>query len=121
MVDTCGLVRTTFADNIAGSGLAHTVTLTETAVLKILSEILGQLTSFVSVLIIDLRILLVDIGVALILVLGGYPRKLSGLQVTNLVEGTKVSIDVLYWCRLRVLIADKVTDRCITADGRTSY
>ena len=97
MVDACGSVNSSFANKIACAGLAHTVSLAESAIFEILSEIFGQFTSFISVLVVNLRIWLVDIGVALILVLGGYPSKLTGLKVANLIKWAQVSINVFYW------------------------
>ena len=97
MVDACGFVNSSFANKIACAGLAHAVSLAEAAIFEILSEIFGQFTSFISVFVVNLRIWLVDISVALVLVLGGYPSKLTGQKVANLIKGAQVSINVLYW------------------------
>jgi hypothetical protein len=79
VLDTCGFGSATRANQITGARFAHSVSFANTAIFEILSEILSELTSFISVLVINLRISLVDIGVALVLVLGGYPSKLASL------------------------------------------
>jgi hypothetical protein len=84
----------------ADSSLAHSVLLTESTVLQILSEVLGKLTCLIGIFVVDLRALLVNVVVIIILVLGGYPSELALLQVTHLIKRAKVSIDKLHWGRL---------------------
>jgi thiosulfate reductase cytochrome b subunit len=98
MVDACAFVLSSFAYYVTFTGLAHTVFFAKSAVFEVLSEVFGQLARFVCVFVVNLRILFVDICVALVLVLGGYPSELTGLEVANLIKGAEIGINVLYGC-----------------------